>query len=186
MQPKRIHRRNFNLPYHAHELTFSCYKRFPFLRSERTCRWLLESIEVARTELGFCVWAYVIMPEHVHLLLWSREPQYDIAKIRRAIKEPVGRAAMAFLEERAPHWLTHVSRTRGRRTERLFWQSGGGYDRNIESTGVLLAAIEYIHLNPVRRGFVERPEMWQWSSAAFYGCGTSPLVPDQIPADWVD
>jgi hypothetical protein len=54
---KKLHRRNFNLPGHAHELTFSCYRGFPFLKAERTSQWLVEAIEHARMEHHFAVWA---------------------------------------------------------------------------------------------------------------------------------
>ncbi len=49
-----------------------------------------------------------------------------------------------------------------------FWQPGGGYDRNITSTKVLRAVIDYIHANPVRRGLVSAAEEWEWSSARWY------------------
>jgi putative transposase len=182
----RTHRRNINLPGNAHELTFSCYQGYPFLRAERTCRWLLESIEEARKTLVFSVWAYVLMPEHVHLLIWPQQPKYNIARIRQKIKEPVGRKAISYLEENSPTWLTRVTRKRGRKTERLFWQSGGGYDRNIDSPHVLYASMQYLHLNPVRCQLVERAEDWLWSSAAFYAGGTSPLTPDRIPPKWLE
>lgn len=182
----RSHRRNFNLPGHAHELTFSCYQRLPFLRAERTCNWLLESIEAARNELAFSVWAYVIMPEHVHLLIWPRASAYDIGRIRQAIKEPVRRQAIAYLEKHAPEWLPRITRKRGRRSERLFWQSGGGYDRNIESAQALTNVIQYIHMNPVRRGLVELCEDWKWSTAAYFAGETSVLIPDAIPVIWLE
>ncbi|MFO0788675.1 MAG: transposase [Pirellulales bacterium] len=185
MPQKHTHRRNFNLQGHAHELTFSCYQRLQFLRAERTCNWLLESLEAARRDRGFAVWAYVIMPEHAHILIWPRSSKYNISEIRRVIKEPVGRNAIAFLKENSPQWLARVTRQRGSKTERLFWQSGGGYDRNIESPQALQAVIEYIHLNPIRRGLVQSAQEWHWSSAAHYAGGTSPLIPDSIPADWI-
>ncbi len=53
-----------NEPGHAHELTFCCFHRYPFLKSERACRWLAESLEEARQKLDFALWAYVFMPEH--------------------------------------------------------------------------------------------------------------------------
>jgi putative transposase len=186
MPVRQQHRRNFNQPGHAHELTFSCYKRLPMLRAERTCRWLLDSVDRARRALDFSVWAYVLMPEHAHLLIWPRQPVYDIARIRKAIKEPVGRQAIAFLATNSPDWLAKLTRKRGRKTERLFWQSGGGYDRNIESPATLLSSIHYFHLNPVRRGLVERAEDWVWSSAAHFSGGCSPLTPDPISADWLE
>lgn len=97
MSSKRQHRRNYNDPGHAHELTFSCYHGFKFLAAERTCVWLSEAIEEARKKLDFQVWAYVIMPEHVHLIVCSNQPIYEIAEIRKAIKAPVATRAIRYL-----------------------------------------------------------------------------------------
>ncbi len=187
MPQKRQHRRNYNEPGHAHELTFSCYKGFKFLQAERTSRWLMESIEEARVDFSFDVWAYVFMPEHVHLIVCPREAEYDIADMRKAIKSPVGSKAVKYLSAERPDWIPRITRTRGKKTERLFWQSGGGFDRNVIKADTLKNMIDYIHMNPVRRGLVEKPEEWMWSSAAWYlGIGKPPIVPDPIPAEWVD
>jgi putative transposase len=180
------HRKNFNDAGHAHELTFSCYRGYQFLKAERTCEWLATAIEEARDSLAFDFWAFVFMPEHVHLLIRPREAIYDIADIRLAIKAPVGQQAMAYLQADAPEWLPRVTRQRGDKTERLFWQSGGGYDRNITEPSTLMHVIDYIHNNPVRRGLVEHAWEWKWSSAAFYlGMGDSPIRLDPIPWEWV-
>ncbi|HEY6564152.1 MAG TPA: hypothetical protein VIY86_06620 [Pirellulaceae bacterium] len=185
-QPKRPHRRNYNEPGHAHELTFSCYHRFQFLKSERTCQWLAEAIDVARAKFCFDLWAYVFMPEHAHLVVHPREPVYDIADIRKAIKSPVASRAIKFLEVEAPEWLPRITRQRGDKSERLFWQSGGGYDRNLTEPKTLMQVIDYIHMNPVRRGLVDRAEQWKWSSAAwFLGTGRPPMIPDRIPPEWI-
>jgi hypothetical protein len=93
------HRKDFNDPGDAHELTFSCYKRFSFLKADRTCQWLKEAIDVARAKLDFALRAYVFMPEHVHLIICPRQPIYDVAAIRKALKEPVGCRAMAYLTQ---------------------------------------------------------------------------------------
>lgn len=116
---------------HAHALTFSCYQRFPFLQAERTCLWLAEAIKQAQQKMDFDVWAYVFMPEHVHLIVRPRRLQYAMADIRKAIKEPVGRKAVAYLRSSGSHWLEKIARRRGRRVEYCFWMSGGGYDRNL-------------------------------------------------------
>jgi len=182
----RTHRRNYNEPGHAHVLTFSCYHGFRFLAAERTCEWLADAIESARHDFDFALWAYVFMPEHAHLIICPRQNIYDIADIRHAIKSPVGQKAIRHLELEAPQWLPRITRTRGEKTERLFWQSGGGYDRNIDQTATLVQEIEYVHMNPVRRGLVEHADAWKWSTAAsFMGSGSSPLVPDPIPRDWI-
>ncbi len=187
MSSERSHRRNFNEPGHAHELTFTCYKSYQFMKAERACVWLAEALEDARVQWNLALWAYVFMPEHVHLLIYPRETAYDVADIRDAIKSPVGRKGIKYIQENAPRWLPKVTRKRGKKTERLFWQSGGGYDRNAIESGTLMEMIDYIHMNPVRRGLVEKPEHWRWSSAAWYANGGEvPIVPDPVPADWLN
>jgi putative transposase len=111
---------------------------------------------------------------------------YDIARIRHAIKHPVGMNAIRYLAQHAPGWLPRVTRQRGGRLERLFWQSGGGYDRNIDEPKTLMAEIEYVHMNPVRRGLVNRADDWKWSSAGFFmGKRKDLLLPDAIPPEWI-
>jgi putative transposase len=69
--------RRYDDPGHAHALTFSCYRRLPLLSKDQTRRWLIEAIDVARRLVHFDLWAYVIMPEHAHLLL---APQFSLQK----------------------------------------------------------------------------------------------------------
>src|SRR5262245_21201153 len=177
---KRSRRRPaLNEPGQAHELTFSCYCRYPFLQAERTCHWLAEAIGQARQRYDFALWAYVFMPEHVHLLIYPNRPDYDIRIILQKIKEPVGRQAVNYLVANAPHWIERITVQRGKRTERRFWQAGGGYDRNSFEPHTLLAMIEYIHSNPVRRGLVENAENWKWSSAGWKE-GKNILRPDPV------
>jgi putative transposase len=66
-------RQRFNLPKQARELTFSCYRKYPFLESERTREWFREALEDARKEFAFQVWAYVLMPDHVHLIVYPNK-----------------------------------------------------------------------------------------------------------------
>ena len=183
---KSHHRQSYDIPGHAHELTFSCYRRLPFLRAERTCVWLVDAINEARKKLGFSLWAYVFMPEHAHLVIKPAATGAPIPAILQAIKEPVERKAIHYLTEHAPDWLPRVTRRRGKRVERLFWQSAGGYDRNIIDPPTLWNLIEYIQLNPVRRGLVVRAEEWRWSSAGWYASKSrSDLAVDEVPLDWV-
>jgi putative transposase len=185
---ERARRRpTFNEPGHAHELTFSCFRRYQFLRAERTCEWLAKAIEEARKELDFALWAYVFMPEHVHLIVFPRQPVYDVGVIRGAIKEPVSRNAINYLCGHAREWIPKITVRKGKKTEHRFWQSGGGYDRNVTEAAALLAMIEYIHANPVRRGLVAHPRDWKWSSAGWFeGRGLNWLEPDPLPAGVLD
>jgi len=184
----RQHRpRGFNDPGHAHELTFSCFHRYPFLSRDRTCQWLAEAIDAARRQLDYAVWAYVFMPDHVHLIVCPRRPAHDTSEFLKALKEPVSRRAVRYLRDNSPDWLPRIRVTRGERIEHRFWQPGRGYDRNITSARTLQSMIDYIHLNPVRRGLVETVASWKWSSASWFaGCPLNDLKPDPIPFDWLE
>ena len=183
----RKHCRPYNDPGHAHELTFSCHRRLPLLSRDRTRGWLVEAIDEARARDRFDLLAYVIMPEHVHLLINPREREYEISRILRRIKRPIGRRAIGYLRVHAPPFLAKLTVTRGDGSqETRFWQAGGGYDRNVMEPTTVPRVLDYIHLNPVRRGLVERPEEWAWSSSRWYdGIRPVPLEMDPtLPPVW--
>jgi putative transposase len=97
--------------------------------------------------------SYVIMPEHVHLIVWPTEKQYEMRLIRAALMIPVQRKALAYLRHRAPRFLERLKdRQPNAKVHYRFWQRGGGYDRNIVEPQTVRTMIEYIHCNPVRRG----------------------------------
>jgi len=155
--------KRYNDPWDAHELTFSCHQRRAFLSRDRTRSYFAEAVERARVMHAFDVWAYVIMPEHVHLLVWPRQEVYSISAILKSIKQSVSRRAIAWLRRNHPAGLASLA-TGQRHCRYRFWLAGGGYDRNIRAPRAIRKAIEYIHANPVERGLVERPEDWLWSS----------------------
>lgn len=160
--------RHYNFPCHAHFLTFSCYQRLPLLSKDRTRNWLIESIIVAKEKYQYALWAYVIMPEHVHLLVYPLVENYNISLFLKAIKQSVVRRAKHYLEEHDRNWLDKLTVKCGSREVFKFWQAGPGYDRNITSKNELLEKIYYMHNNPVRRGLVQTPNEWEWSSARWY------------------
>ncbi|HEY4328893.1 MAG TPA: transposase [Phycisphaerae bacterium] len=100
--------KRYNVSGHSHFLTFSCFKRQPFLSKDRTCQWLAKTIISARRDFNFRVIAYVFMPEHVHLLLYPNDKIYNISDILSAIKTPVTRAAKKFVTESARDFLPRM------------------------------------------------------------------------------
>jgi putative transposase len=179
-QPKHKACRRYNDPGHAHALTFGCFRGQPFFSKPRPCHWFIESLQRARDRWNFDLWAYVIMPEHCHVLILPGVRDYSISRILESIKLPVTRRAKACLQKNAPEGLRLMRDERpGGHVVHRFWQRGGGYDRNIHEPAVVHAQIQYIHDNPVRRGLVASSEEWPWSSAAWY-CGERdvPLAPD--------
>jgi putative transposase len=158
----------YNEPGQPRELTFSCYRKYAFLSRDRTRKWLCEALAQARRQFSFQLWAYVFMPDHVHFLVHPGDASDHMSRFLQTVKEPVARQAIQFMRDNAPSWLARVTVHEGPRLRHRFWQSGGGYDRNITSSEALRAAIDYIHANPVRRGLVAAAEDWEWSSARWY------------------
>lgn len=167
-------------PGTAHFFTCSCLHRRPFLRSKRACQYLVEAIDSARSKLAFHVWAYVFMPEHVHLLLWLPDGATSISDATRSIKQSVALRIVQYCKKNNPEGLSAL-RTGKQRPMHSFWQAGPGYDRNIYSAMELEEKFNYIHNNPVNRGLVSFPDDWPWSSAAAWA--GKPDVPLRIDSD---
>jgi putative transposase len=141
---------------HLHFITFSCYRRRQYLDPSRRSQFE-HALERARVNYGFFVVGYVVMPEHVHLLV--SEPERDcLATAIKAMKLSVAR------------------RVGGR-----FWQERY-YDFNVWSERKRIEKLRYIHRNPVRRGLVEKPEHWQWCSYRHYLTGERGIV--EIESEW--
>jgi len=163
-----------------HELTFCCFRRFKFRDRERTRVWFIDEMRNARAKWEVDLWAYVIMPEHVHLVVAPRRQNDDIGKFAGRLKQAVSRRAVQWLRMNAAEWIPRITVVEGTREVRRFWQPGGGYDRSVEQLRTLESMIDYIHANPVRRGLVERSVDWMWSSAQWYA-GVRP-VPIEMDA----
>jgi putative transposase len=130
----------------------------------------VDAINNARAKHSFQLWAYVFMPNYVHLLIWPTKADYSISAILQSIKQPVARKTLMYLREHNPSGLSQLATGQKHQPYR-FWKAGGGYDRNMTSTSALTASIDYIHNNPVRKDLVTYPEDWAWSSAKEWTSG---------------
>jgi putative transposase len=143
-----------------HFITFSCHQRRPYLERSSTRELFESALERIRTRYWFAVMGYVVMPEHVHLLM--NEPKVGtLAGAIQALKLSVS----------------------VRRTERPFWQARY-YDFNVFSTAKQTEKLRYLHRNPVTRGLVEKPEDWAWSSFRHYLTGLE--GPVEIESFWTE
>src|SRR5271165_196799 len=141
-----------------HFLTFSCYRRLPYLGTGAARSLFERSLETMRVRYDFVVCGYVVMPEHVHLL--AGEPNKALlSKAIQALKLSVS------VQSR----------------ERPFWQARY-YDFNVHSEEKRVEKLRYMHRNPVMRGLVTRPEDWKWSSFRHYLTGEIGTV--EIESFW--
>ncbi|MGA7495367.1 MAG: transposase [Isosphaeraceae bacterium] len=172
---------------HAHALTFSCYQRQLFLTRDRSRLWTIEAIRKACLDHRFHLWAFVLMPEHVHLLVCPAERDYSTSGFLKTLKQSVASKALAFVREQAPEFLARMEdRQPNGKVSHRFWQRARGYDRNVVNPRYVWELIDYIHANPVRRRLCDRAEDWPWSSARFYLSGEPgplPIDRESLPED---
>ena len=147
-----------------HFVTFSCYQRRPLLGTRRARDRFVKILDEVRTRHGFRVIGYVVMPEHVHLLL--TEPlEGNPSKILQVLKQKVS-AELRRGTITSPNQLALQSP--GKQTdEGHFWQRRF-YDFNVWSEKKLWEKLNYMHRNPVQRKLVRHPKEWPWSSWSHY------------------
>jgi putative transposase len=141
-----------------HFVTFSCYQRLPYLDNPKKRALFEDALEKMRLRYGFFVVGYVVMPEHVHLLMSESETGL-LADALKAVKLSVAL----------------------RSAERPFW-SARYYDFNVFTEKKRIEKLKYIHRNPVARGLVGVPEDWVWSSFLHYATGVVGTV--EIESEW--
>ena len=147
-----------------HFITCSCYRRLPFLNSAPRRDLFLKILEETRKKYQFVVAGYVVMPEHIHLLIG--EPKIkDPSVVMQVLKQRVSLRARNK-KRKTKHQLTLLADN----LPRAFWQPRG-HDFNIATKRKYIEKLNYIHYNPVKRGLVESPELWRWSSFRHYWYG---------------
>jgi len=147
---------------HLHFVTFSCCGRLPLLRQPSRRDLVIQELARVRLEYGFLLAGYVVMPEHVHLLI--SEPQRGTpSTVLQMLKQRISRKmALSFPEPE--------------REFRRFWQARF-YDFNVFTEKKKREKLEYMHSNPVLRHLVEHPTDWPWSSWPNYARHGVGLIP---------
>ena len=157
--------------HHLHFITCSCYRRLPFLNSVQARDRLLTILEQTRRRYRFVVVGYVVMPEHVHLLI--SEPEVGSpSTVMQVLKQRTARALLPRRKRRDPR-QRHLFGEEP--AHRAFWQARF-YDFNVWTTKKRVEKLRYMHRNPVKRGLVNTPDQWRWSSYRFYLLGEAGAV----------
>ena len=141
-----------------HFVTFSCYHRLAYLETAPARELFERSLETIRLRYRFFVIGYVVMPEHVHLLVSERRDG-TLARALQALKLSVAVQS----------------------AQRPFWQRRY-YDFNVRSEKKRIEKLRYMHRNPVVRGLVANAEDWRWSSFRHYATGEEGTV--EIESFW--
>jgi putative transposase len=133
----------------------------PLLASDAAYTVFERELERVRRRYGFVVAGYVLMPEHVHLL--------------------VGETSFSSLAVAVQVLQQQTSKRMMKRGKTQFWQARY-YDFNVHNEKKTVEKLRYMHRNPVKRGLVEKPEQWRWSSFRHYATGEVGYV--EIESEW--
>ncbi len=156
--------------HHLHFITWSCYRRQPLLRSARNRDCLLGILEQVRQKYRFVVVGYVVMPEHVHLLM--SEPEVGTpSTVMQVLKQRTAHALLPKRKRQDPRQRVLFPEA----LRNAFWQIRF-YDFNVWTAKKRVEKLNYVHQNPVKRGLATEPEDWQWSSCRFYTLGEAGSV----------
>ena len=157
--------------HHLHFITASCYRRLPYLKSAKARDRFLTVLEQTRARYRFVVVGYVVMPEHFHLLI--SEPEVGTpSTVMQVLKQRTARALLPKRKRRDPRQRNLF---RDGPAPRAFWQARF-YDFNVWTTKKRVEKLRYMHRNPVKRGLVQSPEQWRWSSDRFHLLGEAERV----------
>jgi putative transposase len=163
--PNRLHR-YYGAGY-LHFITTSCYQRRPLLGRRQDRDLFLQVLETVRRRYHFAVVGYVVMPEHVHLLLGEPE-RANPSVVMQALKQ-------GFARRRLRKRRSHADPRQGQLSNEALetghiWQRRF-YDFVVFSEKKRVEKLRYMHRNPVKRGLVLEPEQWAWSSFRHYANG---------------
>lgn len=163
----------------AYYLTSVTKDRLPVFRTAELAAKTCQAIDEARRSGGFRIFAYVVVPDHIHLVTDSK---LSTKETHRYVNGIISRRILDHLEaaghreslnklriqERADGWK--YSLWQGHPDTRLLWNEQ-----------MLWQRIEYTHLNPVRAGLADHPNVWRWSSARIFH--RSPAAEEPLRVD---
>jgi putative transposase len=154
--PRGLHR--FQQSRQSHFVTFTCYHRRPYFDSPAVYDRFIEVLQHTRRRFGLRLYGYVVMPEHVHLLV--SEPEYG------GLADAIHHLKLSFAK---------------RLGAGVFWQKRY-YDRNVRNEHEFKEKLRYLHRNPVKRGLVKEAADWKWSSFRHYALREKGVA--EIESEW--
>src|SRR5687767_3071352 len=152
-----------HLPDRAHFVTCTIVEWLPVFTSAACCDILLGSFEYCRQHKNLKIYAWVILDNHFHAILAAP----DLSAVLRDLKSFTAAKILEQLATENRDWLLNQLRYyRGahKPTDYQVWQEGS-HPQVIADDSMMHQKLEYLHNNPVKRGWVTAPEHWRYSSA---------------------
>ena len=146
----------------VHYITSVPHNRLPVFRTEKVKQVMCEALKEARRSASLLLFAYVIMPDHLHALIGSQRKPSEVLRYVNGIS---ARRIISYLQESG--FETSLQKLRHADARRQHKYSLWDHHPNLKlitTENGLIEKANYIHLNPVRAGLVERAEDYRWAS----------------------
>ena len=128
---------------------------------------IIDSLNFCRQQKGLHIFAFVIMDNHLHLKVSS----HNLSKVLQDFKSFTAKEILKLAQQENKRWLLnqfkYYEKHHKKNSTHQVWQEGF-HPQKILSDTILKEKINYIHNNPVRAGYVNKPEYWIYSSASNY------------------
>ncbi|MCB4797222.1 transposase [Tamlana sp. PT2-4] len=151
---------------------------------------LIENLNYCIKEKGMIVFGYVIMSNHLHLIVQSS--MNDLSGVIRDFKKYTAKAIINKIKvdrESRREWMLELfskaTESHGRNKAYQFWRYGN-HPEEIYSQKFLWSKLDYMHLNPVRAGLVEKASHYKYSSASNYVFGEGELDVSLVDSPVID
>ncbi len=170
--------RHFDHRNTARFVTFSCYNRFHLLAYPSIIQLFIDELNALRQRHGLKLYGYVVMSEHVHLVIWLPDSK-KLGSVIGELKSRSARRILPLLKEIYGRPIDRLRAHRAGESRLVFWQIRC-CDHNCRSPETVREKIEYCHKNPITRGLAKEPRDWRWSSYNWYaGRSDVPIAMDE-------
>lgn len=150
-------------------VTYSVIEWLPVFVSQDACRIVVDSLTFCQRNKGLRVNGYVIMPTHLHAIVFDKD--FDSGRLLSSLadfRKFTGRSLSDFCCQHMPRCFSETLRAEATiDRQRRFWQPSR-HPEAIQSETFWQQKLDYLHENPCRKGLVVRADHWRFSSATFY------------------
>ena len=149
---------------HPHFLTLTVLHWIPIFTNKESVDILLNSFRFLQKEDNLKIYSYVILENHLHLIASSDDISYTIKRFKSSTAKNI----LKLLQEKnittILDQLAFYKKAHKKTAQYQLWQEGL-QPKLIQDEAMMIQKIEYIHQNPVKRGYIDEPNHWRYSSA---------------------
>ncbi len=150
-----------------HFITLTILHWIPIFTRQETVQVVINSFKYLQQNDNLKIFAYIILENHLHAIVKSN----DLSETVKRFKSYTAKEIIKFLKQNRIKTildqLAFYKKTHKTATSYQLWQEGM-HAKLIKSDRIMKEVVEYIHNNPVKRGYVDKPEHWRYSSARDY------------------